>query len=49
MDAPDSEGRIQYLANAPIDQFAPGYYAVRFLVRQGIEVAEEHFSINLEP
>lgn len=49
LDAPDAEGRIQYLANAPIDQFDPGYYAVRFLVRQGTEVAEEHFSINLEP
>jgi VWFA-related protein len=49
MDAPDSEGRIQYVANAPINQFDPGYYAVRFLVRQGTEVAEEHFSINLEP
>lgn len=49
MDAPDSQGRIQYVANAPIDQFAPGYYAVRFLVRQGAETAEEDFSINLEP
>ncbi len=49
MDAPDSEGRIQYVANAPIDQFDPGYYAVRFIVRQGTEVAEEDFSINLEP
>src|SRR5579871_442119 len=49
MDAPDAEGRIQYVANAPIGQFDPGSYAVRFLVRQGTEVAEEHFSINLEP
>jgi len=49
LDAPDAEGRIQYVGNAPIDQFDPGYYAVRFLVRQGTEIAEEHFSINLEP
>lgn len=49
LEAPDSEGRIQYVANAPIDQFDPGNYAVRFLVRQGAEVAEEHFSINLVP
>jgi VWFA-related protein len=49
MDAPDSQGRIQYVANAPIDQFAPGNYAVRFLVRQGAEAAEEYFAINLEP
>jgi hypothetical protein len=49
MDAPDSQGRIQYVANAPIDQFAPGNYAVRFLVRQGAEAAEEDFAINLQP
>lgn len=49
MDPPDAQGRIQYVANAPIDQFAPGYYSVRFRVRQGAEVAEENFSINLEP
>jgi len=49
MDAPDSQGRIQYVANAPIDQFAPGNYAVRFLVRQGAEAAEEDFALNLEP
>jgi hypothetical protein len=49
MDAPDSNGRIQYVANAPIDQFDPGNYAVRFIVRQGAEVAEEDLSIKLEP
>jgi hypothetical protein len=49
MDAPDSSGRIQYVANAPIDQFDPGNYAVRFVVRQGAEVAEEALSIHLEP
>ena len=49
MDAPDSHGRIQYVANAPIDQFDPGTYAVRFVVRQGAEIAEEDLSIHLEP
>jgi hypothetical protein len=49
MDAPDSSGRIQYVANAPIDQFDPGNYAVRFVVRQGAEIAEEDLSIHLEP
>ena len=49
MDAPDSSGRIQYVANAPIDQFDPGNYAVRFIVRQGAEIAEEDLSVNLEP
>lgn len=49
MAAPDSSGRIQYVANAPIDQFDPGNYAVRFVVRQGTEIAEEDLSVNLEP
>jgi len=49
LGAPDSDGRIQYVANAPIDQLDPGNYAVRFVVRQGTEMAEEDFSVNLEP
>ena len=49
LGAADSGGRIQYVANAPIDQFDPGNYAIRFVVRQGAEVAEEDFSVNLEP
>jgi len=47
--APDADGRIQYVANAPIDRFPPGNYAVRFIVRQGTETAEEDFAVNLEP
>jgi len=46
---PDSTGRIQYVANAPIAQFEPGNYAVRFVVRQGTETVEEDFAIDLEP
>jgi len=49
LGAPDSDGRIQYVANAPIEQFDPGTYAVRFVVRQGAEIAEEDFSVHLEP
>jgi hypothetical protein len=49
LDAPDSQGRVQYIANAPIAQFDPGNYAVRFVVKQGSEVAEENFSVLLEP
>jgi VWFA-related protein len=47
--APDAEGRVQYIANAPISQFDPGNYAVRFVVKQGTEMAEENFSVLLEP
>ena len=49
MGAPDAQGRIQYVATAPIDQFDPGHYAVRFLVSQGTETAEEDLAINLQP
>jgi len=41
LNAPDSQGRIPYLANAPT--------TVRFIVTQGTEKAEENFAINLEP
>ena len=47
--APDAEGRIRYVATAPIEPFEPGKYDVRFLVRQGTETAQEGFSLNLEP
>src|SRR6185437_16184920 len=47
--APDKSGRIQYLANAPIGQFEPGNYAVRFVVRQGRELVEENLALVLEP
>lgn len=49
LPAADAQGRIQYVANAPIDQFEPGNYAVRFVVQQGKEVTEENFAIVLEP
>jgi hypothetical protein len=49
LEAPDAQGRVQYVANAPIGQFDPGNYAVRFVVKQGTEKAEENFSVLLEP
>jgi len=49
LEAPDTQGRVQYIANAPIGQFDPGNYAVRFLVKQGTEMAEENFSVIVEP
>jgi hypothetical protein len=49
LPAPDAQGRIQYVANAPIEQFEPGNYAVHFVVQQGKEVAQENFAIVLEP
>jgi VWFA-related protein len=49
LESPDSQGRVQYVANAPIGQFDPGNYAVRFVVTQGKETAEEDFSVLLEP
>jgi hypothetical protein len=49
LPAVDAQGRIQYVANAPIDQFEPGNYAVRFIVQQGKELAVENFAIVLEP
>jgi hypothetical protein len=49
LPAADAQGRIQYVATAPIEQFEPGNYAVRFIVQQGKEVASENFAIVLEP
>jgi hypothetical protein len=46
---PDAQGRVQYVASAPIAQFDPGNYAVRFIVRQGAEVTGENLAIALEP
>jgi hypothetical protein len=46
--APDQFGRIQYVANAPIAQFEPGNYAVRFIVKQGDEMVQESVGLLLE-
>ncbi len=47
--SPDAQGRIQYVATAPIDQLQPGNYAVRFIVKQGSEAVQEAYSLTLEP
>jgi VWFA-related protein len=45
----DSQGRIQYVATAPIEKLDPGNYEVRFIVTQGNEMAQETFPLMLEP
>ena len=47
--APDAAGKIQYVATAPIEQLAPGNYAISFIVKQGGETAREAYSLTLEP
>lgn len=49
LGAPDANGRIQYVATAPIDQLPPGDYAVEFVVKQGGEAARAAYSLTLEP
>jgi len=38
---PDKDGRIQYVATAPLSSLEPGEYAIRFSVTQGAETTEE--------
>ncbi len=38
---PDKDGRIQYVATAPLSSLEPGEYAIRFSATQGAETAEE--------
>jgi VWFA-related protein len=45
----DAQGRIQYVATAPLSSFEPGSYQVRFLAKQGGEGAAETVSFTLEP
>ena len=45
---PDSKGRIQYVATAPIDELQPGEYQVLFSVRQADEGAEESVTFSIE-
>jgi len=42
LSAPDSQGRIQYVLTVPSENFKPGRYEVRAVVRQGTMVVEEH-------
>ncbi len=45
----DAQGRIQYVATAPIAKFEPGDYQVRFIAQQGKEAAVESVTFKLEP
>jgi VWFA-related protein len=48
LDAPDSQGRIQYTARIPDGGFPPGNYAVRFVAQQGQEKADETVNFTIE-
>ena len=45
----DAQGRIQYVATAPIGKFEPGDYQVRFIAQQGKEAAVESVTFKVEP
>jgi hypothetical protein len=45
---PDAQGRIQYVATVPTAKLEPGNYRIRFVVKQGGEVAEESVTFMLE-
>jgi VWFA-related protein len=44
---PDAEGRIQYIADAPISKLGPGNYEVRFIAKQGAEAAQEFVTFTV--
>jgi VWFA-related protein len=44
----DKNGRIQYIAMAPVAQLEPGEFKIRFIVKQGSETAEETTSFTLQ-
>jgi hypothetical protein len=46
---PDAQGRIQYVANAPLGSLPPGNYEVKFSVKQGLETAHETVTFTVEP
>ena len=48
LGAPDKDGRIQYVAQVPIEQLLSGKYSVRFIVKQGNETADETVTFVLE-
>lgn len=45
---PDGQGRIQYVATAPLAQLSPGNYQVRFIAKQGDQVSDESVTFTLE-
>lgn len=45
---PDKDGRIQYIAMAPVAQLQPGNFTIRFIAKQGPETAVETASFTLQ-
>jgi hypothetical protein len=45
---PNKDGRIQYVAQVPIEQLPSGNYSVRFIAKQGSESADETVTFILE-
>ncbi|HEV2349831.1 MAG TPA: VWA domain-containing protein [Terriglobia bacterium] len=45
---PDKDGRIQYIAMAPVAQLQPGDFTIRFIAKQGSESAVESASFTLQ-
>jgi len=48
LGAPDKDGRIQYVAQVPVEQLTSGNYSVRFVVKQGDETADETVTFVLQ-
>jgi hypothetical protein len=48
LSPPDKDGRIQYVAQVPVEQLPSGKYSVRFVVKQGNETADETVAFVLE-
>jgi hypothetical protein len=45
---PDKDGRIQYIAMAPVAQLDPGNFTIHFIAKQGSETAVESASFTLQ-
>jgi VWFA-related protein len=48
LPAADKDGRIQYVAQVPVQQLPSGNYSVRFVVKQGTETADEVVTFVLD-
>lgn len=48
LTSPDAQGRIPYIATAPMEKFKTGRYEIRAVVSQGQEADEEHAFFTIE-
>jgi hypothetical protein len=48
LNPPDKDGRIPYVAMAPVSQLQPGNFTIRFIAKQGTETAVETASFTLQ-